>query len=61
MVLTFVTDHVDDWYERLKAGGAALEGPPEKSEKFQVYCFFAHDPEGYRIEFQRFLNPRWPR
>ena len=60
VVLTLVTDEVDAWYERLQAAGVPLEGPPEKSETFQVYCFFARDPEGYRVEFQRFLDPRWP-
>ncbi len=60
VVITLVTDEVDAWYQRLQAAGVELEGPPEKSETFQVYCFFARDPEGYRIEFQRFLDPAWP-
>lgn len=60
VVLTLVTQDVDGWYERLKSLGVALEGPPERSEQFKVYCFFARDPNGYLIEFQTFLNPEWP-
>jgi catechol 2,3-dioxygenase-like lactoylglutathione lyase family enzyme len=61
VVLTMVTPEVDAWYERLKSAGATLDGPPERSEEFNVYCFFARDPNGYMIEFQTFLSPDWPR
>ena len=30
-----------------------------RSEQFNVYCFFVLDPNGYRIEFQQFLDPAW--
>ena len=33
--------------------------PPELSEKFNVYGFFLRDPNGYLLEFQTFLDPRW--
>ena len=60
VVLTLVSQSVDAWYAYLCAREVALEGPPEHSEQFNVYCFFARDPNGYLIEFQRFLNPDWP-
>ena len=60
VVISFVTDEVDAWYQRLRDRGAAVLGPPSESETFKVYSFFAHDPDGHTIEFQRFLNDDWP-
>ncbi len=57
VILTLVCDDVDDWYARLKAQGVTLEQPPRENEQYRVYHFFAHDPDGYRLEFQRFLDP----
>ncbi|MEM7425610.1 MAG: VOC family protein [Pseudomonadota bacterium] len=55
-MLTFVTDDVDGWYERLTAAGADVAGPPHVLERFSIYTFFARDPNGYVIEFQSFLE-----
>jgi catechol 2,3-dioxygenase-like lactoylglutathione lyase family enzyme len=60
VVITLVTDRVDDWYQRLGVRGAPLEAPPSLSEAFNVYSFFTRDPNGYRIEFQTFRDPAWP-
>lgn len=60
VVLTLVTPDVDDWYERLLAAGVQLDGAPMRSEQFNIYNFFTRDPNGYRIEFQQFLDPAWP-
>ena len=60
VVITLVTPEVDAWYQRLRGMGVHLEGPPRHSEPFNVYAFFARDPNGYRIEFQTFLDPAWP-
>ena len=60
VILTFVTPDVDAWYAHLKAAGVALETPPAENERYKVYHFFARDPGGYLIEFQRFLAPAWP-
>ena len=60
VVITLVSPDVDRWYEHLKFRGVSLDGPPTRSAQFNVYCFFARDPNGYRIEFQQFLDPRWP-
>jgi hypothetical protein len=35
------------------------DGPPERSDQFGVYCFFARDPNGYLLEFQTFLDRGW--
>jgi predicted enzyme related to lactoylglutathione lyase len=60
VVLTLVTNQVDDWYRRLSREGAPLDAPPALSEAFNVYSFFTRDPNGYRIEFQSFRDPAWP-
>lgn len=56
IILTFITDEVDQWHERLRQFDAIVIGQPEVNEKFGIYHFFARDPNGYRIEIQRFLS-----
>ena len=51
-----VSDDVDGWHARLTAAGAEIDGPPHVLEQFGIYTFFARDPNGYRIEFQKFLE-----
>jgi catechol 2,3-dioxygenase-like lactoylglutathione lyase family enzyme len=58
VILTFVTDEVDGWYDRLRSSGAIVVGKPESNEAFGLYHFFARDPNGYRIEIQRFLSAK---
>jgi len=62
VVVTFVcpdTAGVDTWHRRLIANGAEPEGPPERHDDFNVYCFFLRDPNGYLLEVQSFLDPAW--
>jgi catechol 2,3-dioxygenase-like lactoylglutathione lyase family enzyme len=61
VVITFVTDDVDGWHAHLLARGVTPEGLPKHSEAFNVYAFFALDPNGYRLEFQNFHDPSWKR
>jgi catechol 2,3-dioxygenase-like lactoylglutathione lyase family enzyme len=61
VVITFVTPDVDAWHRHLLEHGVQPEGPPENKPAFNIYGFFARDPNGYLLEFQRFLNPAWPR
>lgn len=58
--LTFVTPEVDAWHDHLAAQGATIEAPPAENPRFRIYNFFARDLDGYRLEFQRFLDPAWP-
>lgn len=44
---------VDSDYERLKD---IAEGAPLVNEKYRIYHFFLRDPEGRRLEVQRFLD-----
>ena len=59
IILTFVTGDVDGWYARLRARGVVFETAPSYNERFRIYHCFARDPNGYRIEIQRFDDPRW--
>lgn len=59
VILTLLTPDVDGWYARLEAAGADLVSAPSFSENAKAYAFFCRDPEGYRIEFQWFADPRW--
>ena len=46
-------EQVDNLYEKFKEIAAE---PPSVNDKYQIYNFFAKDPEGRSIEFQSFLN-----
>jgi len=55
-MITLVTDEVDDVYRRLVEAGAKVEDAPKVNPRFNIYHFFARDPDGYRVEVQRFLE-----
>ncbi|HMQ29871.1 MAG TPA: VOC family protein [Chloroflexaceae bacterium] len=57
LILTFVTDEVDACHARLAARGVPTDGPPRENSRYRIYHFFARDPDGYRLEVQRFLHP----
>ena len=60
VVITIVTPDVDGWHRHLLSRGVVPEGPPERKPAFNIYGFFARDPNGYLLEFQTFLDPAWP-
>lgn len=57
LILTFVRDDVDGLYRRLRRLGVETEGGPRLHPNYGVYHFFARDPDGYRVEIQRFATP----
>ena len=59
VVITMVTKNVDEWHALLKARGVTILETPAYHSSFDVYCFFAADPNGYKLEFQAFRNPAW--
>jgi catechol 2,3-dioxygenase-like lactoylglutathione lyase family enzyme len=59
IILTFVTDDVDGWHNRLVERGVTIEKPPARNQRFNIYHCFLRDPNGYLIEIQRFDDPRW--
>jgi hypothetical protein len=59
-VLTFVREDregVDELYDRLRD---RARGPSEVNERYEIYQFFADDPEGRTVEVQAFLHPTDP-
>lgn len=56
IILTFVTDEVEQWYERFVAEGVVTDHPPRENPRYGIVHFFARDPDGRRIEIQRFLS-----
>ena len=57
VIITLVTDEVDEWCERLRAHGVPLEKDPADSPQYRIYHAFVRDPNGYLIEIQRFWEP----
>ncbi|HKL41945.1 MAG TPA: VOC family protein [Clostridia bacterium] len=55
-IVTFLCDSVDDTYEILKDKGLTINEAPKTNEKFNIYHFFIEDPNGYTLEFQKFLE-----
>jgi len=59
VILTLVTQDVDGWYRRLRNRGVTFQAPPAHNEEYRIYHCFLTDPNGYKIELQRFEDPRW--
>ena len=55
--LCWVTDDVDDCYEKARSHGLDIMFPPRLNEKYQIYHFYLKDPDGLIIEVQRFEEP----
>jgi hypothetical protein len=56
-IITFFYENreeVDNMYNKLK--DIAVD-KPKVNEKYDIYHFFAHDPEDRVVEFQVFLHP----
>ncbi|MFO8109697.1 MAG: nitroreductase family protein [Thermoplasmata archaeon] len=50
-------EYVDRMYERFKD---TADKPPSINERYNIYNFFAMDPEGRTLEFQTFLHGLFP-
>lgn len=61
VILTLVSDHVDDWYRYLKGHKVHFDKEPAHNSTYNIYHCFLRDPNGYLIEIQSFLDPNWPR
>lgn len=59
VILTLVSDAVDDWYARLNAHGVVFENPPAHNPDYNIYHCLLRDPNGYLVEIQRFEDPAW--
>lgn len=57
LITTLLVSDVDAAHERLLRLGVDVDGPPRRNERFGITQFFARDPDGYRVEVQRFDDP----
>ncbi len=57
VIITLVTQEVDDWHARLQARGLVFETAPTLNPRYNIYHCFLRDPNGYRLEIQRFNEP----
>ncbi|MGQ9464731.1 MAG: VOC family protein [bacterium] len=55
-IITFVYENTDQVYNMYKKFRAEAMAEPVVNEKYNIYHFFAKDPEGRLIEFQNFLQ-----
>jgi catechol 2,3-dioxygenase-like lactoylglutathione lyase family enzyme len=56
VTLSFVTEEVDGWYRYLVDKGVQTRGPLKDATRHPTRGFVAYDPEGYFLEFERFLE-----
>jgi catechol 2,3-dioxygenase-like lactoylglutathione lyase family enzyme len=61
VILTLVSEQVDEWHDYLVAKNVTIEKPPTHNEMFNIYHIFLRDPNGYLVEIQKFLDPAWPK
>ena len=61
IIITLVTDDVDGWHRFLDGKGVVFETKPAENPVYKIYHCFLRDPNGYRIEIQRFLKRDWNR
>lgn len=57
VMITLVVEDVAGWHAYLQEAGAKIRTEPKVSREIQIEYFFAEDPGGYVLEFQRFLAP----
>lgn len=57
VMITFVVDDVPGWYDYLREQGVKIRQEYGRSSTIQIEYFFAEDPGGYVLEFERFLKP----
>jgi len=60
VILTLVTDDVDQWFERVSKAGYEVIKTPAHTPEYKIYNCFVRDPSGYTVEIQRFEDHRWP-
>jgi predicted enzyme related to lactoylglutathione lyase len=56
VTVSFVTEQIDQWYDYLVSRGVKMRGPLRDATRHPTRGFVAYDPEGYFLEFERFLD-----
>jgi catechol 2,3-dioxygenase-like lactoylglutathione lyase family enzyme len=56
VTVSFVTEQIDEWYQYLRGKGVTIRSPLGDATRHPTRGFVALDPEGYFLEFERFLE-----
>jgi predicted enzyme related to lactoylglutathione lyase len=56
VTVSFVTEQIDEWYAYLQSKGVKMRGAIGNATRHPTRGFVAYDPEGYYLEFERFLE-----
>ena len=56
VTLSFVTEQIDEWCQYLVGKGVKIRNPLASATRHPTRGFVALDPEGYFLEFERFLD-----
>lgn len=56
IMISLITDEVDQWYQTLQKRGVKLLSKPMTKEDIGIRSFLFEDPEGHILEIQKFLN-----
>ncbi len=59
VIVTLEMEDVDGFCKYLEGMGLEIEVQPRRNTRYNIYQMFIRDPNGYRIEIQEFLDPRW--
>lgn len=55
-IITFLCATENDVEERFSMLSDLADGPPRVNERYRIFHFFLRDPEGRRLEVQKFLD-----
>ncbi|UCD44511.1 MAG: VOC family protein [Candidatus Bathyarchaeota archaeon] len=61
VMLTFIVDDIDAWYEYLISKGVDVFQPPEEAAYLKMKTLLLRDPEGYVVEIIEFLKKLYGR
>lgn len=59
VITTIVANDVDGWYQRVIDAGWTDVSEPEHSAAYKLYHIWVTDPDGNKLEVQRFDDPNW--
>ncbi|MBW2057170.1 MAG: VOC family protein [Deltaproteobacteria bacterium] len=56
VMISLVTEDVDEWYEELRKKGVKLLSSPLTKKEIGIRSFLFEDPEGHVLEIQKFTG-----
>lgn len=59
VITTLVADDVEGWHKAIVDAGWGEVTEPEHSDAYQLVHIWVTDPDGNRLEIQRFDDPNW--